>query len=460
MSTKIAALLFAIILTPGFTYSNVSLPALFADNMVLQRNADVIFWGWAKPGEEIEISVSWSDEKFKVKPTNNGFWQSVIPTNEKSGSQTIRIKGYNEVVLKNVLLGEVWLISGQSNMEWSAGAGIEGGEEAIENSKNNNIRFFTVNHRTAEFPQNDLRGNWEESTPETMKNFSAVAFFFAQKLSKELDVPVGLVNATWGGTPAEPWIPAQIIQNDSVLSKAADLLPETEWGPSKPGLIYNAMVNPLKPFKFSGILWYQGESNTPNADSYEAIFSALITSWRAEFKEELPFYFAQIAPFSYETEFSGVKVRDAQRKTLKLPHTAMVVTGDIGNINNIHPKNKKEVGIRFANLVLADKFKKEIKAYAPLIQKATVDKNKIILNFSNAERLQIDKNNKASQFEIAGANKAFQPVDFKIKDNQIFLKKGKLEHPLFVRYSWTNSCVPNIFNTAGLPTSSFTIKIE
>lgn len=196
MSTKIAALLFAIILTPGFTYSNVSLPALFADNMVLQRNADVNFWGWAKPGEEIEISISWSDEKFKVKPTNNGFWQSVIPTNEKSGSQTIRIKGYNEVVLKNVLLGEVWLISGQSNMEWSAGAGIEGGEEAIENSRNNNIRFFTVYHRTAEFPQNDLRGNWEESTPETMKNFSAVAYFFAQKLSKELDVPVGLVNAT------------------------------------------------------------------------------------------------------------------------------------------------------------------------------------------------------------------------------------------------------------------------
>ncbi|WP_295178106.1 sialate O-acetylesterase [uncultured Christiangramia sp.] len=460
MKPKFSNLLFAVILIPGFIYSNVSLPAIFGDNMVLQRNAEVKIWGWAKPGEEIQISVSWSQENFKVKPDSNGNWQALIPTNEERGSQTISIKGYTEVILKNVLMGEVWLISGQSNMEWTAGAGIEGGEEAIKNSENSNIRFFTVNHRTAQYPQNDLRGEWSESSPETMKNFSAVAYFFAQKLSKELDVPVGLVNATWGGTPAEPWMPISTIKNDSTLTKAADLLPETEWGPSKPGLIYNAMVNPFKQFKFSGILWYQGESNTANADYYEEVFSALIKSWRAQFQDELPFYFAQIAPFNYETEFSGVKIRDAQRKALKLPHTGMVMTGDIGNIDDIHPKNKKEVGIRFANLVLADKFKKEVKAYAPIIEKAVIQKNNIILSFNHSEGLQVNTHNKASQFEIAGEDKEFHPVDFRIKDEQIVLKKGKLKDPVFVRYSWTNTGIPNISNDAGLPSSSFTIEIE
>ncbi|WP_026914920.1 sialate O-acetylesterase [Christiangramia portivictoriae] len=460
MKPKFSNLLFAVILIPGFIYSNVSLPAIFGDNMVLQRNAEVNIWGWAKPGEEIQISVSWSQENFKVKPDSNGNWQALIPTNEERGSQTISIKGYTEVILKNVLLGEVWLISGQSNMEWTAGAGIEGGEEAIKNSENRNIRFFTVNHRTTEFPQNDLRGEWSESSPETMINFSAVAYFFAQKLSKELDVPVGLVNATWGGTPAEPWMPSSTIKNDRTLTKAAELLPKTEWGPSKPGLIYNAMIHPLKNFKFSGILWYQGESNTPNADYYEEIFSALIQSWRVEFQEELPFYFAQIAPYYYETEFTGVKIRDAQRRTLKLPKTGMVMTSDIGNINDIHPKNKKDVGVRFANLVLAEQFIKDIKAKAPLIQKAILENDKIILIFSNSEGLYLDKNSKTRQFEIAGSNKEFEPAKFEIKDDRIILSNRKLENPVYVRYSWGNTSISNIFNGAKLPASSFYIKIE
>ena len=441
-------------------YSNVVLPAIFADNMVLQRNADVAIWGWAKPGETVKISSSWDVAEYSVTPNNRGFWKTTILTNEKKGSQELVIEGYNKITLKNILLGEVWLISGQSNMEWSAAAGIENGERAIQNSKNDSIRFFTVNHKTARFPQDDLNGSWVGSKPETMKNFSAVAYFFAQKLNKELQVPVGLIGSTWGGTPAETWVPKHAIERDSILVKAAGLLPETEWGPKEPGSIYNAMIHPLMNFKIAGVLWYQGESNTVNSQYYEKMFTTLIESWRVQFNEIIPFYFAQIAPYKYETEFSGVQIRDAQRRALRLAKTGMVVTSDIGNINDIHPKNKKDVGIRFANLVMADKFKKEIKAYPPLIQKATSDKNKIILNFSNAELLHIDKNNKASQFEIAGADKVFQPVDFKIKDNQIFLKKGKLEHPLFVRYSWANSSIPNIFNGTGLPTSSFTIKIE
>lgn len=450
----------SLLLFPNFNFAKVNLPAIFSDNMVIQRNAEVNIWGWAKPGEEITVMVSWNDLEVKTKPDNSGYWNLKIKTSDKRGNQRIKIKGYNEVVFENILLGEVFLISGQSNMEWSAGAGIEGGEEAIRNSTNSNIRFFTVNHRTAKCPQNDLSGTWVESTPETMKNFSAAGYFFAQKLQRELNVPVGLVNSSWGGTPAEPWMPASTIKNDRTLTKAAKLLPETEWGPSKPGLIYNAMIHPLKNFKFSAILWYQGESNTPNANYYEEIFSALIQSWRVEFQEELRFYFAQIAPYNYETELTGVKIRDAQRKTLKLPNTGMVMTSDIGNIIDIHPKNKKDVGVRFANLVLAEQFNRDIKAKTPLIQKAILENDEIILTFRNSEGLYRDKNNKTSQFEIAGSNKEFEPAKFEIKDDRIILSNRKLKNPVYVRYSWGNTSISNIFNGAKLPASSFYIEIE
>ena len=438
-------------------FSNVSLPAIFSDNMVLQRNSEVSIWGWAKPGEIVSIKPSWDSDSLSTKVGKNGFWKLGLKTPDLRGPQEIVIKGYNSIRLKNVLLGEVWLASGQSNMEWNAAAGIKGGEEAIAAAKNPNIRFFTVANRVADGPQNDLDGQWAESTPETMKNFSAVAYFFGKKLQEELDVPVGLINSTWGGTPAEVWMPSEVVTNDKDLSKAAKMLPDVEWGPRQPGLLYNAMIAPITNFEIAGILWYQGESNVENASYYEHIFSTLIEIWRQKWEKQLPFLFAQIAPYDYGDNFKGVTIRDAQRRTLKLPGTAMVMTSDIGNINNIHPRNKIDVGDRFANLALAEVYGKKIKAYAPSFASIKKYGKKLTLKLENAEGLHVDSQHKESQFEIAGADGIFYPAKMKLlQKGEIMLFSKQVKEPEMLRFSWGNTSTSNVFNASGLPLSSFT----
>ena len=440
--------------------AEVSLPAVFSNNMVLQRNAEVKIWGWAKPGEEIKIRTSWGEEVLSTKADKNAVWEIIINTPDIRGPQKITITGYNEIQIDNVLLGEVWLVSGQSNMEWTAAAGIDNAEAAIAGADHPDIRFFQVRLRTANDPQQDLEGSWEPSTPQSMKYFSAVAYFFGEKLKQELDVPVGLINSSWGGTPAEVWMPKDIFTKDEKLQEAASLLPNEQWGPNLPGMIYNAMIAPLIPYKLAGILWYQGESNTGNADHYEHIFSSLIDSWRGKWNSELPFYYAQIAPYDYGDNFSGVKVREAQRRVLKLPKTGMVMTSDIGNIEDIHPRNKKDVGLRFANLALKEVYGKETPAYFPLFERVEIKGNKLLVYFENAEELILDKQNPVSQFEVAGKDGNFQPVGMKIKRNYVELDVKKIDLPAQIRYSWKNTATSNLFNEAGLPASSFLEKIE
>lgn len=438
--------------------ANVSLPAIFSDNMVLQRNAEVKIWGWAKPGEEIRIKPSWALEEVKVRTPKNAYWEVSLSTPDVRGPQEIKITGYNEILLKNVLLGEVWLVSGQSNMEWSAAAGITNAEEAIAGAENENIRFFTVEHRTAPVPQQDLGGSWVSSTPETMKNFSAAAYFFGRKLQEELGVPVGLINSSWGGTPAEVWMPSKLFEKNPRLQEAASLLPDVEWGPSTPGSLYNAMIHPLAPFKLAGILWYQGESNTDNADYYKEVFTALIESWRKEWREELPFFYAQIAPFDYGEGYAGVKVRDAQRRVLALPNTGMIMTSDIGNIHDIHPQNKRDVGLRFANLALARVYGQPVKASAPLLERVEKEGEKLKVYFSNAKGLHVNPKDMLSQFEIAGQNKRFSSAEVEIVDGVVYLSTKVVPDPVYVRFSWGNTSTSNIFNAAGLPASSFTTE--
>jgi sialate O-acetylesterase len=441
------------------SYSNISLPAVFSDNMVLQRNAEVKIWGWAKPTEEVKLQVSWSREIISTTANENGTWELIIKTTNDKGPQEIKISGYNEVVLSNVLLGEVWLVSGQSNMEWSAASGIENAEEAIAGAENPEIRFFQVAHRTADDPQQDLDGSWVSSTPETMKHFSAVAYFFGKKLNEELDVPIGLINSSWGGTPAEVWMPEELFKNNLKLKEAASLLPEEPWGPREPGRLYNAMIAPLTSFKLAGILWYQGESNTHNADYYELVFTNLIQSWREIWEEELPFFYAQIAPYDYGEGDSGVKVRDAQRRVLKVPNTAMVLTSDIGNIKDIHPQNKLDVGLRFANIALDVVYDQPSEsAYAPTFDRVEKDGKQLNIYFDNAEGLQIDPQNKESQFEVAGEDRQFHPATAKIKNGVVTLRAKQVKEPQFVRFSWGNMSTSNLFNEAGLPASSFTTE--
>lgn len=440
--------------------ANVSLPNIFSDNMVLQRNSEVKIWGWGNPKEEIKLVSGWNNQEYKTVANNQAKWEITIKTPEAGGPFTISIKGYNEVVLKNILIGEVWLCSGQSNMEMSVSWGIDDGEEEAKNATNPNIRFFTVPKLTAESPQNNLLGNWVESTPETMKYFSAVGYFFAKRLREDLkNVPIGLISSNWGGTPAEIWMPEDVVNNDPLLLENAKKLNEQEYGPRQPGRAYNAMIYPIVGFKIAGTLWYQGESNVGSL-VYDKTLGALITSWRKEWKDDFPFYYVQIAPFKTgSNNFSNVTVRDSQRKLLKeVSKTGMVVISDISDTIDIHPKNKKSVGIRLANLALADTYKVNTNLVnSPLFKNIKIEKNKVVVSFDYAEGLYF-KDKKSNQFEVAGTDGVFYPAEASIKNNEVILTSKKVLNPVKVRFAWGNTTQSDLFNKANLPASCFTTE--
>lgn len=438
--------------------ANITLPNIFGDNMVLQRNSEVKIWGWANPKEEIKLVSGWNNQEYKTVANNQAKWELTIKTPEAGGPYTISIKGYNEVVLKNILIGEVWVCSGQSNMEMSASWGIENGDEEVKNAANSNIRFFTVSKSTALTPQNNVLGNWVESTPETMKYFSAVGYFFAKRLREDLkNVPIGLISSNWGGTPAEIWMPEEVVQNDPVLLENAKKLNEQEYGPHQPGRAYNAMIAPITGFKIAGTIWYQGESNVGSL-VYDKTLSALIASWRKAWNDEFPFYFVQIAPYKNGTNnFSNVTVRNSQRKILKeVPKTGMVLTSDISDTIDIHPKNKKSVGIRLANLALAETYKVNSNLVnGPLFKEIKTNKNKVTVSFDYADGLYF-KNKISNQFEVAGTDGVFYPAEASIKNNEVILKSKKVSNPVKVRFAWGNTIQPDLFNKANLPASCFT----
>lgn len=438
--------------------ANITLPNIFGDNMVLQRNSEVKIWGWANPKEEIKLVSGWNNQEYKTVANNQAKWELTIKTPEAGGPYTISIKGYNEVVLKNILIGEVWVCSGQSNMEMSASWGIENGDEEVKNAANSNIRFFTVSKSTALTPQNNVLGNWVESTPETMKYFSAVGYFFAKRLREDLkNVPIGLISSNWGGTPAEIWMPEEVVQNDPVLLENAKKLNEQEYGPHQPGRAYNAMIAPITGFKIAGTIWYQGESNVGSL-VYDKTLSALIASWRKAWNEEFPFYFVQIAPYKNGTNnFSNVTVRNSQRKILKeVPKTGMVLTSDISDTIDIHPKNKKSVGVRLANLALAETYKTNHNLVnGPLFKEIKTNKNKVTVSFDYAEGLYF-KDKKSNQFEAAGTDGIFYPAEASIKNNEVILTSKKVFNPVKVRFAWGNTIQSDLFNKANLPASCFT----
>ena len=437
------------------TNANISVPAIFSGNMVLQQKSDVKIWGWAKAGEPVSLKAGWLDKELQTKADNQGTWSLTLQTPAAGGPYSVSLKGYNELVFENVLIGEVWLCSGQSNMEWSANAGLVNKDEEIANANYPEIRFFSVGYSTATCPQNYLTGEWTACSPETMRNFSAIAYFFARRLQEVLHVPVGLVNSSWGGTPAEAWMPEKAIDSDEFLKKAAALQKPVPWGPVETARIYNSMIAPIVPFQLAGALWYQGEANTVNAYAYKELLTALIGSWRQDWGKDFPFYFAQIAPYRYGDNFDGVTVRDEQRQALDVDNTGMVILSDIGDTLDIHPKNKQDVGLRFANMALNRHYKAiKVEDSGPLFQSVSYEKNKAIVSFSHAEGLH-STGKSISCFEVAGADGVFYAADAKVEGETVILKSKKVDEPTAVRFAWRNTATPNLFNGANLPASCF-----
>jgi len=437
---------------------NVSMPGIFSDNMVLQQKSDVVIWGWANTYEKVIITNDWNDSEISAVADNQGKWKLVLKTPAAGGPYNIHIRGFNEITIKNVLIGEVWLCSGQSNMEWSAGSGINNGPEEIKKALYPKIRFFSVYHSTSLFPQDQLTGEWVECTPETMKSFSIIGYFFGQKLNTELSVPVGIINSSWGGTAAEAWMPEEVIQNDDYLKEASALQKPVPWGPVEPGRIYNSMIHPILQFRIAGVLWYQGEANTVNAYAYTDILASLIYSWRDLWGYEFPFYFAQIAPYKYGKPYEGVLVRDAQRRVLDLPNTGMIVLSDIGDTTNIHPKNKKDAAMRFASLALNRYYKSaKLQDSGPLYKDISIENGKAIVTFDYSEGLHM-VGSKLTCFEIAGSDMVFYPANAQIKDQKVIVQSDKVKAPMAVRFAWSNTATPNLFNAANLPASCFTTE--
>lgn len=439
--------------------AKITLPHIFSDSMVLQRNEKVLLWGWGNTGEEITIITSWDNKEYVTKTKITAKWEIEVETPKAGGPFIINFKGSeNEIKLENILIGEVWLCSGQSNMQWSAttNAGIDNAQEEIKNANYPKIRFFTVERRTAEYPQEDLPGTWEVCTPETMKDFSAIAYFFARRLQGELDVPIGLIDNAWGGTPAEVWAAKSVFDENTDLKTAANTLKDSQWSPVTPSYLYNAMVHPLTPFKIAGTIWYQGESNVSRHAVYKKLFSEMVASWRSAWGYEFPFYYVQIAPYNYEIPEEGAYLRNTQRKALEaIPNSGMVVVSDIATIDDIHPPNKQDVGLRLANLALKQNYKSfQGEVNGPLFKEFNIQGKKGEVSFNHANGLMA-KGKKVTHFELAGDDGLYYPAKAIIKNDKVIVSSKKVQQPVSVRFGWSNIAEPNLFNGAGLPASAF-----
>jgi sialate O-acetylesterase len=453
--------LLTFLITLAFTttmFAKIILPSVFSDNMVLQQNSKVAIWGWSDPGETVKIVASWnSSDTVKVKADNSSEWKTVINTIGAGGPYSVKIIGNGGVELKNVMLGEVWICSGQSNMEMNVTWKLINGEEEAAQANHPNIRIFQVQKIGAEFPQQDCHATWTPCTPETMRNTSAVGYFFARELQQKLNVPVGIIVSAWGGTPAEVWIEKSRVENDPELNQSK-YNEHFDWWPRTAGALYNSMIYPFVPYGIAGAIWYQGESNCGNYPIYSKLMKTLIESWRADFGKDFPFYFVQIAPYDYGDKGTSEYLREQQSVAAKtVPNTGMVVISDlVDNIKDIHPKDKLNVGKRLANYALAETYKQNMGAYkSPAYQSMQVEKGKVRLTFSDVVSGLKCTAKTPEKFLIAGADQKFVPATAKIDGKDIVLSSKEVKDPVAVRFCFDDTTMPDVFSSEGLPLAPF-----
>jgi sialate O-acetylesterase len=475
--------------------AQIKLPAIISDGMVLQQNSRVALWGWAAPGEKISITNSWNGKATTVTADASGKWITYISTTKAGGPYTLTFKASNTMDVNDVLLGEVWLASGQSNMEFFVGktpnpsyTGIHNYADVIKDAEHPYIRQIDVPNKVAENPQYDFKGVWKTCSAKTIDTFSAVAYFFAKDINKATGFPVGIINSTWGGTPAESWTKKEVLQNDKdfvpILERyqqAMDVYPTEnekyrksleQWradtsknkgaaprgpmGPNhnhSPSRLYNGMIVPVQPYTVKGFIWYQGESNADRAYQYRRLFPAMIANWRSDWKnEKLPFYFVQISPHRSQ----NAEIRDAQLYTYRtVANTGLAVTTDNGDSLDIHPRNKELVGKRLSLWALRNEYgKKDIIVSGPLYKAMKVDGDKIRISFDFDKGLMA-KDVELREFTIAGDDQVFVPAQAKIEGNTVVVWSDVVKSPKAVRFAWRNIPKPNLYNGAGLPASPF-----
>lgn len=442
----------------------VKLPAIIGDNMVLQQGEAVPVWGWDDPGTEVTVTLG--EAKVTAKADDKGRWQVQLPAMTAGGPHTMTIAGSNTVTVGNILIGEVWLCSGQSNMEWPVGNSINAQDE-IAAADHPRIRGIKIAHVPADKPREDVASSgWQVCSPQTVSGWTAVGYFFARELQQKLDVPVGLIGSNWGGTRIEPWTPPVGFQQVPALKNIADNLDnfpvknaDGKINHQSPLALYNGMIAPLVPYGIRGALWYQGESNNGEGMLYFEKSKALISGWRSLWnKPDLPFYLVQLAPFRYGGDPQNLPgIWEAQTATLSIPNTGMAVTVDISALHDIHPRNKQDVGKRLSLWALAHLYGKADLVYSgPLYKSMTVEGNKIRLTFDHVGQGLVSRDDKPlTWFTIAGEDQNFVDARAEIDGDTVVVSADAVAKPVAVRFGWSQEAEPNLSNKNGLPASPF-----
>jgi sialate O-acetylesterase len=471
--------------------SDVALPALFADHMVVQRQLPVHVWGSADPGET--VIVSFRGESQSATADYLGRWSLFLSPSEAGGPFEITVKGHNTIVFRDVLVGDVWIASGQSNMEFEMYK-VANATAEIAAARFSSIRLLKVAKAFSDYPLDAAKVvPWADCDPESVRDFSAVAYFFARDLQQKEKVPIGVIESSWGGTPAEAWTSLRALSADAGLmpvfaaratmtdKEATTLLQQQEekreiehakaagkpvpvfpWHPDPnswgPGYLYNAMIAPLTRFSIRGVIWYQGEANSglERAPLYGRVFQTLIRDWRNSWAEgDFPFLFVQISNFKSNATEDWPQVREGQRSALALRNTAMVVTIDIGNPDDVHPTNKQDVGSRLALAARAVAYGEELEYSGPLYRQVTTHDHALKVWFTHAEGGLEAKGIALQGFEIAGGDGKYLPAQARIEGSSVVVSSAAVSTPVYVRYGWANSPDCNLYNKQGLPASPF-----
>jgi len=487
--------------------AEVKLPSLISDGLVLQQGMKVNIWGTADPGERVTVTLG--DQQVSSVAESDGRWKVKLGPLSAGGPFTMTITGKNTLTLHDVLIGEVWVCSGQSNMEMPVGTNPQGWSSGVANYQEEiarayypRLRMFTVQKAVAGRPQREVKGYWAAAQPQTVGEFSAVGYFFARELLGALNVPIGMIHSSWGGTPAESWTSRETLESDpefkSILDAGAKLLSPypkvfedfdqqvAKWrqdsdraesegapipsaptvpddprrNPWRPAGLFNAMLMPLTSYAIRGAIWYQGESNAGRAAQYRKLFPAMIRDWRRAWDEgDFPFLFVQLANWGiHQTQSNWPELREAQLKTLSLPKTGMAVTIDIGDGSDIHPRNKQEVGYRLALAAQAIAYGRDAIYSGPLYDSMAVEGEKIRLRFQYIHGGLVAKNSsggRLSGFEVAGDDRQFVSAEARIDGDTVVVRNERVPHPVAVRYAWSMNPQCNLFNRAGLPASPF-----
>jgi sialate O-acetylesterase len=476
--------------------ADVKLPALISDHMLIQQDAPVRIWGKAAPGET--VNVTFQSQKLSAKADSEGRWQVFLDPVGAGGPFEMIVAASNTIAVHDILAGEVWVGSGQSNMEFPM-ARVTNAEKEISSANFPQIRLFTVKRVVAEQPVDDVQGNWSPCTPETVKNFSAVEFFFGRELHQLRHTPMGLIHSSWGGTPAQSWTEKSFLKEDPLLQTYLTAWDKTltefpskkeayekttlpKWeeqsaaakaagkpAPNKPGLppgpghqntpsgLYNAMIAPLVPYTIRGAIWYQGEANAgspSDAQLYRRLFTAMIESWRAAWGQgSFPFYYVQLA--NYRTNGNWPLLRESQTATLELSNTGQALAIDVGNPTDIHPTDKQTVGHRLALAARERTYGERIVSSGPTYRQMTIAGSTARIWYDSAGAGLEPHGGTLTGFAIAGADQKFYPAEAKIVGTTVAVSSPQVQEPKAVRYAWADDPAANLYNRDGLPAVPF-----